>query len=227
MARRAIGGPGMDWTMERALGRVARGPRIRTIIDVGASSGIWFRKARRHFPGARGLLIEAQAGPHRAALEALRAADPLVDFVLAAAGDREGEIHFDASDPFGGAADLHPFDQDDVVVPMTSIDAEVGRRSLAGPFLIKLDTHGFEAEILDGASTTLTETAIVIVEAYNFELRPGVMRFHELCALMQAKGFRCIDLADPMRRPKDRVLWQMDLVFAPAARPEFGDVAYG
>src|SRR5512143_2473046 len=91
LVRRIVGGPGSDWTMDRALARIAKGPPIRTVIDVGASDGIWFRRARRHLPGVRGLLIEAQAGPHAAGLAALRAADPMVDYVLAAAGDREGE----------------------------------------------------------------------------------------------------------------------------------------
>ena len=106
---------------------------------------------------------------------------------------------------------------------MTSIDAEVARRSLAGPFLIKLDTHGFEREILEGAAKTLEGTAAVIVEAYNFELRPGVMRFHELCAFMESRGFRTVDLADPMRRPRDDILWQMDLVFAAADLSDLAD----
>jgi FkbM family methyltransferase len=227
LARRIVGGPGSDWTMDRALARIAKRVQIRTVIDVGASDGNWFRRVRRHLPGARGLLIEAQAGPHEPGLIALRAIDPMVDYVLAAAGDHEGEVHFDASDPFGGAAAREPFSSGDIVIPMTSIDVEVERRSLAGPFLIKLDTHGFEPAILDGAAITLKETVVVIVEAYNFELRPGVQRFHEMCSLLEGSGFRCADLADPMRRPKDGLLWQMDLVFIRADRPEFRDARYG
>jgi FkbM family methyltransferase len=212
--------------MERALERAAGRHRINTVIDVGASNGSWFNLARRAFPGVRGLLIEAQANPHEPALRALHLKDPTIDYVIAAAGDREGAIHFDASEPFSGAANREPFARNDVVVQMTSIDAEVTRRGLKGPFLIKLDTHGFESQILDGAAITLTDTAALIIEAYNFELRPGVLRFHELCSLLDARGFRCIDVADPMRRPGDGVLWQMDLVFARHDQTEFATDGY-
>lgn len=41
------------------------------------------------------------------------------------------------------------------VVPATTIDLEVAERGLQAPFVIKLDTHGFELPILNGARGTL------------------------------------------------------------------------
>jgi hypothetical protein len=43
---------------------------------------------------------------------------------------------------------------------------------------------------------------------------------------MAQRGFRCIDLVDPMHRPHDDSLWQMDLVFARKDRPEFSYRGY-
>jgi hypothetical protein len=45
--------------------------------------------------------------------------------------------------------------------------------------------------------------------------------FPELCLYLAERGFRCLDMFDPLYRPKDEALWQMDLVFARADRPEF------
>ena len=224
--RGVVGGPGMDWTTDKALGRGSRRHQIATIVDVGASNGIWTMRARRHFPEARALLIEAQGAVHRDALEAYARRDPRINYVIAAAGDNAGDIHFEASDPFGGAAAREPFAGNDIVVPMTTIDLEVASRDLPGPYLVKLDTHGFETQILAGGTQVLREAAIVIIESYNFELRPGVLRFHELCAHMEGLGFRCTDLADPMRRPKDELLWQMDLFFERADGRLFADNNY-
>jgi FkbM family methyltransferase len=184
---------------------------------VGASNGSWSKRALSIWPEARVLLIEAQPG-HRAALDASG-----MDYVLAAAGEHEGETHFDATDLMGGVASPLLTGPADIIVPMTTIDSEVGRRNLPPPFLIKLDTHGTEREILRGASGTLLDAALLVVEAYNFELRPGAPRFPELCAFLEERGFFPLDLADPLHRASDGALWQLDLLFARADWPGFSN----
>src|SRR5262249_47882245 len=116
--------------------------------------------------------------------------------------------------------------QNNLVVPMATLDTLARQRGLSGPFLVKLDTHGFEVPILEGARETLGHTAMLIIEAYNFTLCPGCLRFHELCAFLEARGFRCADLLEPMHRPGDGAFWQIDLLFLPAAHPVFASNAY-
>jgi FkbM family methyltransferase len=214
-------------TMPGALQRVSQQRPIRTVIDVGASDGRWSATAQRYFPEAEFLLIEAQGVPHEGALKRRARNDPRLHYVIAAAGDRPGSIHFDASDPFGGAAAETAFRSSDLVVPMTTVDAEVGRLGLSGPFLMKLDTHGFERQVLEGATHTLRGAAVLVIEAYNFELRPGALRFHELCQYLEGLGFRPVDLVDIMRRPRDQILWQFDLVFVRVDDEVFAVNEYG
>jgi hypothetical protein len=104
---------------------------------------------------------------------------------------------------------------------METVDGLVRKHSLAGPFLLKLDTHGFEVSIFEGATNTLADCAMLIVEAYNFTLCAGCLRFPELCAYLEARGFRCVDLFDILVRPRDQAFWQMDMVFIPASSPVF------
>jgi FkbM family methyltransferase len=171
-------------------------------------------------------MFEAQEGPHGEALRELDASDPRMHAVLAAAGDHVGDTHFIANDPFGGAATAEPSGEYDIVVPMTTVDTEVERLGLAGPYLLKLDTHGFEVPILEGAASTLGETILLVIEVYNFELRPSALRFHELVDYLERRGFRVIDLAGVAWRPRDRALWQMDLVFLRDDQPEFDSSKY-
>ena len=200
-------------TMEGALRRLAPARQVQTVVDVGASNGRWSIMASRHFPGARYLLVEAQAAAHETALRKLHARRPQMEFVLAAAGAREGTVHFDASDPLGGMASEQQLPGPSIEVPVTTIDAEVARRRMPGPFLIKLDTHGFEVPILEGAAQTLQQTAILVIEAYNFDLSPTSLRFPQMSLWVEKRGFRCVDLADVLYRPRDGALWQMDLFF--------------
>lgn len=213
--------------MAAALQRAAASHRIATVIDIGASDGRWSALARRYFPDAAFLLIEAQAHAHEFALRERAKSQPGLHYVLAAAGDRVGTIHFDASDAFAGAAAEQAFDRGDSIVPMTTVDTEVHRLKLPEPFLLKLDTHGFEREILIGANHVLAQASLLVIEAYNFELRPGSLRFHDLCAYLDSFGFRTIDLVDIMRRRDDGILWQFDLVFARGDRPEFASNSFG
>jgi FkbM family methyltransferase len=202
-----------------------RGVAVGTVIDIGASNGCWSLAARRYFPAASYYLIEAQR-EHEDALVRLKTRLGKLDYVIAAAGDAEGEIYFDASDLFGGVAGHEPFAENGIVVPMVTVDGEASRRGLQPPYLLKLDTHGFEVPILEGASETLRGASLVIIEAYNYRLTDVSLRFHELCAYMEERGFRCVDMCDPMHRSTDGALWQFDLFFAPTTDRVFESNSY-
>jgi FkbM family methyltransferase len=218
--RRALSDP---VSTEAALKRAAgRGCAIATVVDVGASNGMWSRSCRRFWPDAEYLLIEAQKA-HEPALQAYCASHPNARYVLAAAGDERGEIYFNDAELFGGVALKAPSSEARSVVPQTTIDHEVRRLGLPGPYLLKLDTHGYELPILKGAAETLRDTRLAMIEVYIFRLRDGSPLFHELVAAMRELGFGVIDMAEPLWRDKDRALWQLDLVFAPLAAPEFAD----
>ena len=213
-------------TMEGALrGLSSRGHGFKTVVDIGASDGSWSALLMRHFPACRYLLVEAQP-VHEPALRAYCARHPNAQYVLAAAGESEGHIHFDASDAFGGVASYEPSGASDIRVPVISVDAELKARGLQGPYLLKLDTHGFEIPILKGAAQTLASTEVIVMECYNYRIAPECLTFDEMCRYLGERGFRCIDLVDPLYRPYDDSFWQMDLVFVRSSRPEFSHQGY-
>ena len=213
-------------TMRDAIKALAqRQYDISTIIDIGASDGRWTLDALEFFPRSQYLLVEAQA-VHQPHLEAVKRSHSNVDFVLAAAGDQVGTIYFDAGDPFGGQASHTPFANNNVELPVTTLDAEVLKRNLSGPFLIKFDTHGFELPILKGAQKTLEATAVIIMECYTQHLMPDSLNFTQMCQHLDVLGFRCIDVVDPVWRSYDDSFWQMDLIFVRKDRSEFSYTAY-
>jgi len=220
-------GPARDnLSMREALARCRqRDLQINTIIDIGASNGQWSLMARKFFPDAHCFLIEAQSS-HENALEKMRSGNTGMDYIISAAGDRNGSIYFDAGDLFGGLASNSPLDRNCISVPVVTVDSQVRERNIRPPFLLKLDTHGFEVPIFEGARETLKNTALIVVEVYNFKLTSESLRFHELCHYMESLGFRCIDICDPMYRPKDKAFWQMDMLFVPVDRKEFLSNSY-
>ena len=212
--------------MESALRWIARqhGP-IGTVIDIGASTGRWSALAMPHFPQARFIGIDPLKEREPDLLR-LKASAARFDYVLAAAGeipqttvDLAVTADLDGSTVRGQAGALRS-------VPAYSVDRVVEMKGCEGPYMLKFDTHGFEVPILQGAASTLEETEYIIMEVYNFRHTEGTLLFYEMCALLDAKGFRCTQVVDLLRRPFDRTLWQMDFVFARKEHPAFRHSTY-
>ena len=200
-------------SMTGGLRRLAnRGTRFNTVLDVGASDGRWTEQCMEFFPDAKYLLFEPQP-VHAPALDAFvgRHRESVVA-IKKAVGASEGFTHFDASDPLGGAL-AEQEGAETIQVSLTTLDTAITETGARPPYLLKLDTHGFERSILGGASKTLEHCEALIIEAYNFRISGEAMMFWELCALVSAKGFRTVDVADVLRRPGDNALWHMDLFF--------------
>lgn len=223
-----------------ALKRIAeRELTIKTVLDVGASNGSWSLAASAVWPKARYHLIEANPFWLKD-LESLSARTASISYVHAAASDAPGKVYFDGSDPTSGIAMKVDSDQNDQAaaenltgttpgireVAAVSLDSEVKRLGLEGPFLIKLDTHGYEVPILEGASQVLKETNLAVIETYNFQLQPESLKFYEMCQYMDALGFAPVDISEPLWRKKDQSFWQIDFFFVRKDRPEFKSSAY-
>jgi FkbM family methyltransferase len=216
-------------TTDRALYRIcSRGvPKVQTVLDVGASDSRWSYMCMKYFPSASYLLVEANK-VHSDKLNAFCAKHQNALRVIAAAGNRDGECIFDASDPFGGAVDTDA-KSDDInicTIPMISLDNEVKRNNLNGPFFFFFYTHGFELNILEGAKNILKEASLVVIEAYIFKLHSKSPLFYELCAYMDNIGFFPIDFSEPMWRPKDKALWQLDFFFVKKEDNVFSSNSY-
>lgn len=201
------------------------GFRFNTVLDVGASDGRWSLALMQFAPDAKYLLFEPQP-VHSAPLDDLvRSHGGRVLVIKKAVGAKIGETWFDASDPLGGElSDLH--DDATIRVEMTTLDAAVFETDVEPPFLLKLDTHGWERSIFAGATDTLEQCEGLVIETYNYRITREAFLFWELCSFLSNRGFRPVDLVDVMHRPYDDTLWQMDLFFVRSTWPGFDHVSY-
>ena len=200
---------------------------IRHIISLGAGSGgdsVAIRN--RYYPDASLLMIEAQEG-HKKVLSTLCANKNNTDYIICAAAGQDGTVRFESSSPTGGA--VVAVGNGTIDIPARSVDSLVQENKLAGPCFLKFDTHGVEIDILEGATKTLKHTSLIMMEVYNFKLNFVDRRnltFDEMCAYLRERGFRCVDICDPLFRPNDRALWQAHLFFIRADHPLFHSNSY-
>jgi FkbM family methyltransferase len=198
---------------------------IASLIDVGASNGSWSKTFARHFPNRHHLLIDANE-VH--STELAQACQEHSDWhcVIAAVGEKDEELYFDASDPLGGHLSKHLHTENYRPCRSTTIDNLLEKHPLPGPFLIKLDTHGVEIPILNGSSNALKHTNALVIEAYNFSFSEPAVPFWELCRHLFELGFRPLDVFDLLHRDVDNAFWQFDLLFVRSDLPLFKDVRF-
>lgn len=167
---------GADRDFFATLGVLYRkGVRYSTVIDVGCADGQFFLNlaALGIDSGAVPLNVDANA-IYEPSLKAIK---EVVggDYRIAAASDTEGSIEMTtAVHPYWSSVRnegdiywkrLNALSAEKVNVPAITIDGTCASLGLKGPFLLKLDVQGAEAQVLEGASATLARTTVVICEA--------------------------------------------------------------
>lgn len=209
---------GLKWLAENDI-------YISTVLDVGASNGGWSKICMDFFPNATYVLFEPQP-VHSKPLDTFsRNCNQTIIPVKKAVGGSTGSTFFDASDPFGGALAENKA-ENTIKVELTTIDSSISELKTEGPYLLKLDTHGFERSILEGAENTLNHVEILIIEAYNYRITEEALLFWELCAYLSDRGFRPVDIVDTMHRQHDNSLWQMDIFFIRSSWEGFNHISY-
>ena len=180
-----------------------------TIIDVGVKLGT--DGLYDVFPDAYYLLIdpveENEVFMNRI-VGHLRHADSR----LVALGDQPGELPLRV-EADGNAtlrdATAHPDSRTVPIVTLDSLDAE---RPMNGPVVLKIDTEGYELPILQGATTVLERTELVILEV-NFIPRQSIPEFFEIHRFLHDHGFALYDIFDMRERPRDGALGLADVAF--------------
>jgi FkbM family methyltransferase len=199
---------------------------VNTIVDVGAAQGHWSLMARQFWPEATYVLFEPLT-ERRRELEHLAKTTANFHFIPAAAGKEKGTVHFIIADDLDGSGIASDIDNPKVrAVDVVSIHEQIKKRNISGPYLIKLDTHGFELPILEGCAQILPEVSMFIIECYGFQIANGSLLLHEMCRHMESLGFRLYNIADVMHRAKDGAFWQCDAFFIRSDNPLFKDNQY-
>jgi FkbM family methyltransferase len=91
--------------------------------------------------------------------------------------------------------------------------------------LVKIDVAGPEISVLEGSVNSLAEGRdAYLIEAALLDTDKG--RFGEIVNFMSARDYEVFDIIEPLMRPADQVLWQVDLIFVPRGSAFRGDRRY-
>jgi len=200
-----------------------RSRNIDVVVDVGANIGQYAEHLRR--AGYKGWIVSVE--PVQAVYDVLAAraaADPRWKVLNLAFGEKSGVAQINVSEA-SVFSSLHPqspaataFNPEARVlcqetIRIARLDEVFSEFPKGRPFL-KIDTQGYEEQVLAGGAGCISEFFGVQMELPIIHLYEGTWRFHQAVAYMHARGFEIsnivpvnYDQTDPMS------LLEVDCIF--------------
>ena len=192
------------------------GFRPRTAVDIGAFSGEWTTFFRSIFPEARVLMVEPQESRREILTQLVNESHGMRELEpsLLSATDGQELIFHEMSTGSSVLAEQGQTPRTEIRKTSRSLDAVVASRPAFQPGIdfLKLDTQGYELEILKGAPHTLAHCQAVLMEASLIPINAGCPLIYEVMTFMHERDFRLVDFCSLSRR-KDGTTWQTDLLF--------------
>lgn len=196
------------------------------ILDVGANDG-WFAKiVFRFWPKAKIISFEPLKSMHPF-LELLKEQKGTYTYEKIGLGEENKKFMINEFGTSGlssfkeihssYAYDAQFFNQQvnkSYEVDVLTLDDYVFDRQIEGEFCLKVDTQGFEMEVLRGAQKLFESKRIkvVIIELMTIEKYQGATLYHEIICYLEIRGFRLVDIHNSYYEQNGK-LSEFDAVF--------------
>ncbi|MEA3081234.1 MAG: hypothetical protein QOD54_902 [Sphingomonadales bacterium] len=196
--KRYLARRGMSLVQEPGLWDFLDTRAVDLVVDVGANAGQFAREIRSL--GYRGRIHSFEPLPQAfAELERHAASDPLWDVSNVGVGGKVGKLEINVAknsvfssfrplSELAGRFDPNSETVETLRVPVVTLDNAL-RADQARSIFLKIDTQGFEQEVLAGAKNLLKCCVGVQLELPVDHLYEGVWSFNEALAAMHRYGF--------------------------------------
>lgn len=185
------------------------------IYDIGAYKGEWTTDVLEIFPNSSFFMFEAQEAKEDYLRVITGKYSNQLKYhigLLGAVSGKEVSFH-----EYETASSVHSeYYQTEAVTKtrqLQSLDDVLQEREWPLPDLIKLDTQGYEIEILKGASKAIANAEAILMEVSFLEIYKGAPLFKDVVRQMSDWNFQAYDICTLMRRPFDQALYQADVLF--------------
>ena len=198
---------------------------VNLVLDVGANTGQFAQSLRQAGYTKELVSFEPLSSAHSQLQQASRS-DPLWEIApRAAIGDFEGEVEMHIAGNSVSSSVLEMLDSHETAAPNS---AYVGiERAPVSPLdtvakkylkvetipFIKIDTQGYEDQVLDGATELLLKTRGLQLELSLVPLYEGQKLFDDLIKRIQALGFSIWAIWPGFCDPRSGRMLQVDVTF--------------
>jgi FkbM family methyltransferase len=87
------------------------------------------------------------------------------------------------------------------------------------PDLLKLDVQGYELEVLKGSEKSLPTIQAILAEVSLLDIHQNVPLLADVVTWLNDRDWVAYEICSFIRRPLDKALWQIDIIFVPRNSP--------
>ena len=199
--------------------------RFDTVLDIGANVGQFARYTREQLEFKKRIVSFEPLSRAFASLKAKAENDPEWKVHNCAIGDEVGKKEINiAGNSFSSSllemlpahlnAAPHSKYEDKEWVEVKTLDSFLGSLFKTDEkIFLKIDTQGFEKQVLNGAKESLRHISTIQLEMSLIPLYQGEMVFSDMYPLLLQLGFGLIDIDGGFSDPKTGRLLQIDGIF--------------
>ena len=194
-----------------------RGLAANVIVDVGAYQGGWTTLAKSIWPHAKIFMVEANDEKRDILSEVSRRFDAELHFALLGAQEKEN-VDFVVMEAGSSVLEENSnFERRTEKKCMQTLDSVLGHVDHID--LLKIDTQGYEIEVLTGATRLLNTASAVLLEVSLIEINKGAPLIHDILPFMKQRGFVSYEIVNTHRRHFDGAMNQIDILFVREESP--------
>jgi len=203
--------PNFNKSMERLK---ELGFKPKTIFDIGAYKGDFTKLCLKLWNDTNVVCFEPLKDKYEN-LEKWSKEDKRIKVIHGLLGDENNDnVKFNESETASSVLDEYiSKDFKTEYHKMRTLDFCIKEFNLNIPNLVKIDTQGFEFQIISGLLQNLNKVDIIIAELNHIDIHKNVKLAEDVINLLYTNDFIIYDIVEIHRRPFDNAIWQTDFMF--------------
>jgi FkbM family methyltransferase len=181
-------------------------------LDIGAYEGMWTQEFKAIFPLCAILMVEGQLEKEPILIKT-KTLYKDVDYQISLLGATESIVSFNKYETASSILDEHNITNAKIENRKLTLLDKLTEQAKFKPDFIKIDTQGYELEILKGGENTLASAEFVLLEVSFLDIYIDCPLVSDVLSYMDSKGFVVYDICTLMKRPFDKALFQSDFLF--------------
>lgn len=179
---------------------------VSTVLDIGANVGQFALSLRAAGYRSRMVSFEPLTSAHAALCQATKGDEMWNVAPRMALGRDSRETAINIAKNLASSSLLQVKEKSIRAAPVSSFDDvesiivrrldDVVQEEWREPYGMKLDTQGFELQVLQGATKTLRQTSVLLTEMSLASLYEDGAKFAEVYLFLEQNGFRCIGFGE-------------------------------